>query len=398
VKELEVVARWVVRRPWRAAVGAGLGLFLPAPASAQAATLGAASGWTAQVGLQGNWDDGGLNTTFQFQRTFVERLVGGVSYALQNPRSQVTFSTQGSVLAYQGVPPSGRFNYNGELAATRLATPRLTLQFSEAIISVYSQGTPGLAAAGLVFPLVLTRTNQVSGGLSYQLSSRTVGSIAAVHDWVGFDSTSTLVGGWQFRTTASLRHQLTAVDSASLSYSYRISRPQSGAQGQAQGVDTQSVTAGWSHQVNEGLTIVGELGASQINFPAQGRQYGWVGDAGFTRHFQSSSLSARYRHDTGQAFGFGRYRIFDVGSVEYSRNLGRRLTSSARGTYGRSRDLTDPTFILSTQNYSLGLRYAPARQWTMGAAYGWTSIDQATVPVRSGSNLNASLSYGWQWR
>jgi len=350
--------------------------------------------WTGNVAAQGSWNSNPRSATLG-QDGYVESLGVGLGYTLNSPRSQVEFAAQGLGLLHQGTGRTDRFNYTGMLNVSRQATPRLALQFSEAVVSTYSQHSPFLAADGLVYGLVLYRTNHLSGGMTYRLTPRTNLSVTARHDWVRFDSSANLVGGWQFTTGASLGRQMTAVDSLSLSYSFRHSRYQSGSR---RNTDTHTLMTGWTRRLSERFALSASAGASQVNFVGFNSRYGLVAKAALSAQLRTGSVSLRYEHGTSQAYGFGRDRLFDVVGLAHSRSLGRRLSATVSGVYGRSRDLFDPTWGYDTQNYSLGLQYAAGRQWTLGAGYGWIYRDYVSVVPRSSHIVNASCSYGWQWR
>jgi len=350
--------------------------------------------WNGNVGLQGSWDSNPRSSTLG-QQSYVESLGVGLGYTLNRPRSHVEFAARGMGLLNQGTARTGHFNYTGMLNVSRQATPRLALQFSEAVVSTYSQGAPFLAADGLLYPLVLSRTNNLSSGMTYQLTPRTNLSVTARHDWVGFDSSASLLGGWQLTTGASLGRQITAVDSLSLSYSFRHSRVQGGTN---RNTDTHTLMTGWTRRLSERFAVSASAGASQVNLVGFDPRYGIVANAALTAQLRTGSVSLRYGHGMGQAYGFGRDRIFDLVGLAHSRSLGRNFSATVSGVYGRSRDLFDPTFGYDTQSYSLGLQYVAGRQWTLGAGYRWLYLDQVVVAPSSSHIVSASLSYGWQWR
>jgi hypothetical protein len=365
-------------------------LHIPSPAAAQAPT----SVWNADVGVHGSWYDDPLTGTTG-QPGYVEGVRMGLGYTLNSPRTQVAFTAYAMGVAVQGTGQSDHINYAGALAVTRAATPRLTWRFSEAVVSVYSNGAPLLATNGLIYPLALTTTNDISGGFTYELTTRTSLTLQARHEWVGFNSTPGLTNGWQFKTSASLARQLTPTDSVDVSYSFRHSdfpdQP-------ASNTDTNALTVGWTRQLSEHFSFSADAGVAQLSRVNTPSEHGFVADATFTEKVKEGSVSFRYSHGFSQAYGFGRDRVYDTAGLVYDRTLTRDLSGTLAGVYGRSRDPYDPLYGFDTQDYSLALKYVLARGWSLGASYAWLYLGYLNVPARSTNNVNVSLSYGWEWR
>jgi len=362
----------------------------PAPAAAQAST----GVWNAHVGAHASWYSDPFSGV-PGQPGYVEGFRAGVGYTLNSPRTVVAFDAYGMGVMTQGTGAADHFNYAGAIAVTRHSTPRLTLRFSEAIVSVYSNGAPALAAEGLVYPLTMTRTNDLMAGFTYQFTPRTSFTLTARHDLAGFDSTSGLTNGWQFRTSASLARQVSATDAVHITYSYRYSAFQDAA---APNTNTNSLTAGWGRELSERYSVALDAGVSRLNRVDTPGQTGFVADAVVTRRLNMGSLSARYRHGFSQAYGYGSDRVYDTVGLAYARTLTRELSGTISAVYGRSRDPYDPLKGFDTQNYHLGLQYLLARGWVAGASYAWLSRDPVGGLVQSTNNVNASLTYGWEWR
>jgi hypothetical protein len=351
--------------------------------------------WALNVGFYQSWYSdalpGSVTTPTQ---SFVERLGLGLTYTRQSPRTQVEFGAEGTGVYYTGVEGSDRVNYSGSLAVTRRASPRLSLRLSEAIVSTYSQGAPLLAVQGLVYPLAYHRTNQLSGGASYQLTSRTSASAHVRHDLVDFGSIG-LIGGWQLITGGGLTRSLTAVDSLGISYDYRLSRYENDV---ANNSGTHTVELGWTRQLDTGLSLALNGGVSRLDVVGFDSRFAATGDATLSATFKTSALSLRYERGFGQAFGLARERIADTVGLVYSRTLSRSVDSTLSGIYGSSRDPLDPSFSYTSQRYDLGLRYRVGRRWSLGAAYGVTLVEASNVNKRVSQNAAASLAYGWEWR
>jgi len=360
------------------------------PAAAQTPT----SVWNANVGAHASWYSDPFSGTAG-QPGYIEGLRMGLGYTMNSPRTQLGFDATGAAVFVQGTGGSDHINYAGAFAVTHQSTPRLSLRFSEAVVSIYSNGAPLLTADGLLYPLTTTRTNDLAGGLTYQLTNRTSLTLSARHTYAGFASTPGLTNGWQFRTSASLARQLTATDSVRVSYSYRYSdfpdQP-------IKNTDTNSLTAGWTRQVSQRFSFSADAGVSHLHRANATSQYGFVADAALTKQLQRGSISLQYSHGFNQAYGFGRDRVSDTVGLAYARSLTRDLSATLAAIYGRSRDPFDPLFGFDTQNYRLGLQYLLARGWTLGGSYAWLYRDQIGTPPRSTNNVNASLTHGWEWR
>jgi hypothetical protein len=362
----------------------------PSPAAAQTPT----NAWNANVGVHASWYNDPFSGT-PGQPGYVEGIRMGLGYTMNNPLTQMAFDAYGMGTFAQGTGGTDHINYAGAFAVTHHATSRLTLRFSEAVVSLYANGAPLLAADGLIYPLTVTRTNDVDGGFTYQFTPRTSATVSARHTYAGFDGTPGLTNGWQFRTNASLARQLSATDTVDVTYSYRLSEFQGDP---AKNTDTNSLTAGWTRQVSEYFSFSADLGVSHIHRANTTSEYGFVADAALTHKLQRGNISLRYSHGFSQAYGFGRDRLYDTVGLVYSRPMTRNLSATALGVYGRSTDPFDPLYGFDTQNYNLGLQYVLARGWVLGGSYGWLYRSQVGTPSRSTHNVNASLTYGWEWR
>lgn len=111
-----------------------------------------------------------------------------------------------------------------------------------------------------------------------------------------------------------------------------------------------------------------------------------------------ADLTVSYKRDFGQAFGYGRQMIGDIGAATFGWTLATRLRLSAGYTYGYRRDPAEEDYTVTSQVASGGLAWEITDELDLSARYSWEQNETEGSPSYGGGRVTGSLSYGVDWR
>lgn len=343
--------------------------------------------WSFTLGAQEAWDSNPLFETAQAEESFVGELGATLSYRQRGRRGEMTLAADGSGRSYHALKGEQGLNYGAGLTGRYRLSSRAQASVLGRLGRTYTRSSRELTEAGLLLPLSRARTVTSSGSLDLRLASTTSLASEIRYDDVRFDS-KTLVGGSQLRATSTLSHTLGGNDSLRLSYSYRSDfLPQDTRQ-------THTVSTGWSGVLWRRVSAGASLG---VNL-ARGESPSVGGSAHLVSRYQGGAVHLSYERSIGQAFGFGRQRLFEVAAASLNHTLNRRLDLGAALSHSHSWDSSDPLFRLSTQSGTAGIGFALNRQFRLAVRYTLDRGESGThAPVLSHQAL-LSVLYGVQWR
>jgi hypothetical protein len=318
----------------------------------------------------------------------MERVGVGLTYVRARPESQLSLAGRGAGVFYHGVEGRDRFNYAGAADWTRRLSPRTAFQLSDSLVSTYSQGPQALADVGLVYPLVLSRSNHATASLTRDLSLRTSATADLGHDWVNFDGAPELVGGTAFGAGLRVNRQLGVRTSGWVGYRFSDNRTQrrhwvghAGSLGVARVLSTT-----WTGSAHAGMTHVGF---------AQASRWRAVGGLGVAARFRRDTFSLQYTRSVDQAFGFAFLRAADTVRAAYGRTLAEQWSLYSVGVFSRGRDPFGGSFNYKSGAATAGLSYDPNRKLGLSLDYTWR-YRRLGVGAGAGSHgLSAAVNYGW---
>lgn len=122
-----------------------------------------------------------------------------------------------------------------------------------------------------------------------------------------------------------------------------------------------------------------------------------AGSASFGARGRRANFTLSYRRDFGQAYGYGRQTIGDLGAATFGWTLATRLQLSAGYTYGYRRAVEDTNSTIRSQIGSGGLNWGLTKDLGVSAVYSWERNETPGYAYESG-RVTGSVSYGVEWR
>jgi hypothetical protein len=353
--------------------------------------------WAFGLRLQEGWDTNVRLLPVE-DEMFVDNVAATLSYQRRGTRGELGFSGRGGAVFYRDDSDLNEFTYTGGMAGAYQLSPRLRGSLSGGVSSAYTHDSAALTNQGLVLPLALARTVSGAGGFSYRMGSRTGLSGTGHYDRVSFRRAGdvadpALTGGELLGGGVSLDSGLSPRDTLSLGYDYQHSDV-----GEEDGT-AHSLSLGWTRAL--GARISMNLLGGVTRFVLAGQESSDLtpkAAAGLSARLRRSTVSLQYSRRVDQAFGLGRDRLSDVISAAYSLTAGRRLRLAASGTYGFSRDPSDPGFRLRTGYYGGEIGVALARRLDLTGSYLFREREPEGGPSVTGHSAGVSLTFGREWR
>jgi hypothetical protein len=360
----------------------------PPPAQPAPAAGAAAPSLRLAVFAQESWNDNGAVLSGPATDVFLERFGAGLTYVRPTPWSRLALAARGSGVVYHGVSGRDRVNYAGSADWTRRLSPHTTFALSDAVVSTYSQGPQALTDVGLVYPLVLSRSNHASASVSHDLSARTSATFDARHDWVNFADNPDLVGGTAVGAGARVNRQLGGRTSGWAGYRFSDNRAQQRHwTGHAGSVGfTRVLDAAWS--------VSGDAGLAHIGY-AQASRWRAVGGLGVAGRFRHDTVSLQYTRSVDQAFGFAQLRAADSVRAAYGRTLSQEVSAHATGIFSHGRDPFGGSFHYKTGAATAGVSYDPTASLGLSVEYTWRYRRLGVGSGAGSHGLNAAVTYGW---
>lgn len=351
---------------------------------------------------QESWERNSLlRADGQDQTSLVDSLAAGAGYTFRGPRGDLGVNGEVSRLNYHDLPSLNRTAYGVGAQGTYNFSRRSSLSVREQYaVSAFNPASE-LITSGLPVSLVRSKTNRATADLRLGFSARTTAALAVRQETLRFTSEGRaqgLVNGSVVSFEPTLSQRLGTTDSVNVGYSYQKNLETS------VGTDIQSIFAGWSRRLSREWGSALSAGVSHVastdRTPTRWSPYGSVRLNG---EFRKGTLEARYTHSVSQAFGLGGERVADLGSVAFTRPLGRKFTASGNLSYGRSRDLNAPANVpndasrldFTTRSAGGSLRYLLSKKFELNAGYEYADNDPAGVTPRfKNERGTVSLTYG----
>ena len=111
-----------------------------------------------------------------------------------------------------------------------------------------------------------------------------------------------------------------------------------------------------------------------------------------------TGFSLQYRRDFGQAFGYGRATVGDLGSASFTWRPAASVGFDAGWSYGYRRDTQDPSYTIRSQVATGGMNLGTSKGLAFSARYSWERNGTDGLPQVEGGRVTASLSYGVELR
>jgi len=325
---------------------------------------------------------------------FVSRIGAAVTRSWQGRRGRVALTAAGDGTRFLEQADLNRFTYGAGADASRQFSRRLAGQLGYAMRSALARDLAGPANAGVLLPLVFSRTNSAAGLASYRLSPTTVASVDARYDRVTFDSprpvdSLRLSDGWTAAQRVSLTRQ--ASRSATIGAGYELARSSS----QGREGDAHTALATWERRLGRRLGARVAAGVVHLQPLGGGEAHTLLaGGAELRARAARDVFAARYERSASQAFGFGRILATDQLSAAYDRDLTPALAVGLRASRAASADPAGG-FRLTTGSYAAEAHYALARGVTVGGRlFVRRRDDGAAAPVVASRGAALSFAYG----
>ncbi len=335
----------------------------------------------------------GFNSVGTLPSVWTTRAGASLAYTRNSLQSQFGLSGDATYTYDNRQLGNTRLNYGVGLNWHKQLGPHTSLQLRDSLNQSFTQSTPVLSQAGLIYPYALIRTNTASADLSQQLSTRTSLTLGARYNRVDFPGSS-LYNGEQAVASVGLGQTVSEVDRLSLSYEYRWDRNQ----GPLGSFRTSNLSASWSRRLGATTNSDLSVGAAYWSAPTQYmHEYILDASASLTGQIQRTSYTLAYSRMPQQAYGFGGARLVDSLSATLGRTLSRNLTASARGIRTWSQDIYVPANRYDTQELGFGLQFRPRPRLTFGANYAWVRYALNGI-VQDSHMYDLTASYGWRFQ
>lgn len=123
-----------------------------------------------------------------------------------------------------------------------------------------------------------------------------------------------------------------------------------------------------------------------------------AGNASLRAHGQHTTLALTYKRDFGQAYGYGRQMVGDLGAASLGWTPATRLNLTASYSYGYRRDAADLEYKIRSQVASGGIGWGTTKGLALSARYSWEMNETEGLARIEGGRATASISYGVEWR
>jgi hypothetical protein len=346
--------------------------------------------WSFSMRAQQSWDSNPIFVTADGEDSFAGDVGATLAYQKRGERGDLKFFADGSGRRYQSLGGEQSFNYGAGLEGRYRMTPRATVSATGRIGMDYTRLSRQLTDDGLLLPLARARTATAAGTFDLGLARATSLANEVRYESARFESDE-FADGSQLRATSALRHAVSADDTLSLSYSFLNDfLPDATLQ-------THTISAGWNGALARRVSASASLGVNVV------RSNTWentlYGAASISSRHERGSLDLRYERSVGQAFGYGRHRLYDLAVCSFHHAASRRVDLSVALSYSNSKDPSDPPFRLVTQAGTAGIGFSLARQLRLAGGYTLNRTDEqgAEGPVLS-HQVMLAMTYGVTWR
>jgi hypothetical protein len=299
------------------------------------------------------------------------------------------FSIFGGGIYYPQITGYNQPTYGGDFALEWQPGRRTTVKLGEIYERTSTRFLSAVDSAGLPLPTSAANYSTSTLGIEQKLSKYWFFALDGSFQYRRYDD-PTLIGSEQVYANARLGHQVGPRGQIYLAY---------GLSSAWIGSDTLR-----SHQVliggmrkaaapGAGFELAGGVGYVEST-----QQFYPSGRAGLTLNGHKVAFRVLYYRDFGQAYGYGRETIGDIGSATFSWNPVRRFGLAADYYYGYRRDPADLSYKIHSSIATAGFNWTVGGGLELGARYGWEHNDTTGVPLLEGSRVSFTLSYGVDWR
>lgn len=277
-------------------------------------------------------------------------------------------------------------SHSGHVGAKMDISGSSSLSLSDSI--TYTRDSREADGAGIQLPLSGILTNNVALALNHKLTPLTTVTMRGADSFSKYDESS-FIDSTTDTAGVDLSRQLTSLTSANVSYTFTNSHfERSG----ANDVQSHSFQLGASNNFSPDLSLnlsVGAVYSGEI-----GGKYDWTAQAGLSKRFQMSSVTASYSRGVTAPSGLtDEINISDRGSLAWSQALSRTLSMVLSGSYSETH--SEPTSLLMIKSYdasittdwrpnswlSFGAGYSRFQQWAEGPLGNDSTGDRVFVSI-----------------
>jgi hypothetical protein len=144
-----------------------------------------------------------------------------------------------------------------------------------------------------------------------------------------------------------------------------------------------------------GLELEATAGAAYLE--PGGKVYP-AGSARLAASGRRTGFTLSYERDFGQAFGYGRATVADLGTASVSWKPATSVSFNAGYSYNYRRDPVDTAFTIRSQVATGGVNLGTSKGLGFTAHYSWESNQTEGLPRVEGGRVMASVSYGVELR
>jgi len=155
------------------------------------------------------------------------------------------------------------------------------------------------------------------------------------------------------------------------------------------------VLLGARRKPKRGLELEAAAGAAYME---PGSKVYPAGSARLAANGRHAGLTLSYRRDFGQAFGYGRAMVADLGTASLSWKPAGKVGFDAGYSYNYRRDAADTSYTIRSQVATGGVSLGTSKGLAFSAHYSWESNETEGLPRVEGGRVMASLSYGVELR
>lgn len=283
----------------------------------------------------------------------------------------------------------------GQVGAKMDISGSYSVSISDSV--TYTRDSREADATGIQLPLSGILTNNISLALNHKWSPLTTVTVRGSDSFSKYDESS-FIDSRTDTAGVDLSRQLTSMTSANVSYTFTNSHfERSG----GNDVQSHSFQLGASNNFFSDLSL--NLSGGVVYSGEIGDKYDWTAQAGLSKRFQMSSVTASYSRGVSAPSGLtDEITISDRGALAWSQTLSKTLGMVLSGSYSESH--SEPTSLLWMKSYtasistdwrpnpwlSFGAGYSRSQQWAEGPLGNDSSGDRVYVSVTAAAD-------GWRY-
>lgn len=325
---------------------------------------------------------------------FVTSITPTIDFSNDRKRLALNGNYSLSSRYYSHEPELGYTGHNGNIGIRLDLSQKSSMSLSDSVS--YSKDTRETDGTGIQTSRTGILSNNATIALSHRLTGLTSLTLRGSDSFSKFDDSDFI----DSRTNSGgidLSRQLTSSRSVNASYTYTNFNFENRVGGD---LHTQSLQIGLTEQFSTDLSLTFSSGV--VYSGEIGDNYDWTAQAGLSKRFHMSSVTASYSRGVTTSSGLtDEINISDRGTMRYSQTLTRTVNIALSGGY--SENHTEPAASLSVKSYDAAIRadWRPVSWISLGGGYSrfqqWVEGPQGTELSRDMVSISVT-AYADGWR